>query len=414
MFHNFRGYDGHFIVKEMRSLGAKCDNINPIAQNSEKFMSFTIDKLKFIDSMLFLNSSLESLSDNLVDDKHDDKYHKFTNMKSAFGKHIELMCRKGIYPYEWMDNVDKFNYVGLPSAADFYSKLNKKHVKVSDDLHAQHVYRELYCKVFGDYHMAYLKADVHLLADIFENFRKLSLNNYGLDPLNYISAPSLAWDAMLLKTNIELELISDVNMLEMIERQKRGGLCFVGSKRHCIANNKYMKDYDETKPENYIMYWDANNLYGWAMSQALPYKNLHFNTDVTLEDILNTDDNSDVGYIVEVDLHFPEEIHDKLKEYPVCPENTNVKEEWLSDYQKHLLKELKMKNSKCDKLIPHLHDHNNYVLHYRNLKFVKELGVEIKLNKVISFDQKPWLKSYIDFNTDCRKQAKDDVEKDFF
>ena len=109
VFHNFRGYDGHFIVKEMRSLGAKCDNINPIAQNSEKFMSFTIDKLKFIDSMLFLNSSLESLSDNLVDDKHDDKYHKFTNMKSAFGEHIELMCRKGIYPYEWMDNVDKFN-----------------------------------------------------------------------------------------------------------------------------------------------------------------------------------------------------------------------------------------------------------------------------------------------------------------
>ena len=137
-------------------------------------------------------------------------------------------------------------------------------------MHAQHVYRELDCKTFEDYHMAYLKADVHLLADIFENFRKLSLNNYGLDPLNYISAPSLAWDAMLSKTNIELELISDVNMLEMIERQKRGGLCFVGSKRHCIANNKYMKDYDETKPENYIMYWDANNLYGWAMSQASP------------------------------------------------------------------------------------------------------------------------------------------------
>jgi hypothetical protein len=155
VFHNFRGYDGHFIVKEMRSLGAKCDNINPISQNSEKFMSFKIDKLKFIDSMLFLNSSLESLSENLVDDKHDDKYHKFTNMKSAFGENIELMCRKGIYPYEWMDNVDKFNYVGLPSAADFYSKLNKKHVKVYDFIHACNVYKELDCKTFEDYHMAY-------------------------------------------------------------------------------------------------------------------------------------------------------------------------------------------------------------------------------------------------------------------
>ena len=154
-----------------------------------------------------------------------------------------------------------------------------------------------------------------------------------------------------------------------------------------------MNDFDESKPENYMMYWEANNLYGYAMSEALPSKNLQFNTDVTLEDILNTDDNNDVGYTVEVDLHFPEEIHDKLKEYPVRPENTNVKEECLSDYQKQLLKELKMKNSKCDKLIPHLHDHNNYVFHHRNLKCVKELGVEIKLNKVISFEQKPWLKS---------------------
>jgi hypothetical protein len=99
-------------------------------------------------------------------------------------------------------------------------------------------HNKLKCKTFEDYHNAYLKSDVHLLADIFENFRKISLQHYELDPLNYISAPSLAWDAMLVKTGIELELISDVKMLEMIERQKRGGLCFVGSKRHCVANNE--------------------------------------------------------------------------------------------------------------------------------------------------------------------------------
>ena len=118
------------------------------------------------------------------------------------------------------------------------------------------------------------------MADVFENFRKTCIQHYELDPSNYISAPSLAWDAMLLKTGIELDLIMDHDMLDMIENMKRGGLCFVGSQRHVKANNHYLQDYDNTKPETYLMYWDANNLYGWAMSQVLPYKNLKFNTTV--------------------------------------------------------------------------------------------------------------------------------------
>ena len=154
---------------------------------------------------------------------------------------------------------------------------------------------------------------------------KISLQHYELDPLNYISAPSLAWDAMLFKTGIELELISDVTMLEMIERQKRGGLCFVGSKRHCVANNEYMSNYDDTKPESYIMYWDANNLYGKSMSEPLPYKDLQFNNNVSLNDILNTADDDETGYILEVDLSFPEHIHEKLREFPPCPENIEKK-----------------------------------------------------------------------------------------
>ena len=132
--------------------------------------------------------------------------------------------------------------------------------------HAQNVYNKLNCKSFKDYHMTYLKTDVLLLADVFENFRNTCYSYYGLDPANYISAPSLAWDAMLMKTGIELEQIYDPKILDIIERHIRGGLCFVGSKRHVKANNHYLEDFDATKPENYLMYWDANNLYGWAMS----------------------------------------------------------------------------------------------------------------------------------------------------
>ena len=288
-------------------------------------------------------------------------------------------------------------------------------VSDEDYEHALNVYDKIHCKTFEDYHMAYLKSDVHLLADIFEIFRTISLTHYELDPLNYISAPSLAWDAMLLKTNIELDLIHDVKMLEIIERHKRGGLCFVGSKRYCKANNKYMNEYEENLPENYIIYWDANNLYGWAMSEALPYKDLKFDTDTTLEQILETDDNNETGYILEVDLTFPKEIHEQLKEFPVCPENTIIKNEWLSDFQKQLMKQQKLTPSKCCKLVPHLYEHKNYVIHYRNLKFVKNLGVEIgTVHNVISFKQSTWLAKYIGFNTECRKQAKDEFEKDFF
>ena len=118
---------------------------------------------------------------------------------------------------------------------------------------------------------------------------------------------------MLLKTDVKLDLISDLKMLDMIERQKRGGLCFVGSQRHVKANNKYLDNFDVNKPSNYLMYWDANNLHGWAMSQYLPSGNLKFEDAITLDEILETTDENQTGYIIEVDLRFPKETHDKLK-----------------------------------------------------------------------------------------------------
>ena len=148
------------------------------------------------------------------------------------------MCRKGFYPYEWFDDVRKFDYKGLPPKKEFYSKLSQKGIGEEDYNHALNVYDKMGCKSFLDYHLLYLKTDILLLSDIFENFRKMSMSYYNLDPANYISVASFAWDAMLLKTNIWLGLLSDPEMLHLFEKGKRGGLCFVGSKRHVIANNK--------------------------------------------------------------------------------------------------------------------------------------------------------------------------------
>ena len=187
-----------------------------------------------------------------------------------------MLCQKGFYPYEWVDSDENVNHVGLPNRPDFYSTLTRETISENNYEHAKKVYQHIDCKTFKDYHMTYLKCDVLLFADVFEHFRKTCMSYCKLDPANYLTCPSLAWDAMLKMTKIELEQISDIRILDIIERQKRGGLCFVGSKRHIEANNKYVENYDVKKPENHLMSWDANNLYGWAMSQVLPYEDIIF------------------------------------------------------------------------------------------------------------------------------------------
>jgi hypothetical protein len=433
VFHNLRGYDSHLIIKEIYSLFPDKD-LSVIPNSYEKFMSFKLGPLRFIDSFQFMASSLEKLVTNLYD--KDDKFKNFSSMKQYFNDQMNLLCQKGHYPYEWMDDVSKMDHVGLPPKDSFYSKLSQTTLSDNDYKHAQHVYETLNCQTFRDYHLTYLKTDVLLLADVFEHFRKTCYSYYSLDPANYISAPGLAWDAMLLKTGVHLELIHDLHVLDIMERQKKGGLTFLGSKRHVVANNKYtrhfkttgkwLNSYNEAHPEkpiivddvrpddNYIIYLDANNLYGWAMSQPLPYDEVKINTEITIDEVLKTSDDSKNGYVVECDLHFPKHIHEKLKQYPPAPENMIPKDEWLSEYQKEIKQKLNIKNS-TTKLIPHLMDHNNYCIHYRNLKYIVGLGVEIKkVHNIVSFKQKAWLKPYIDFNTEMRKEAKNDFEKDFF
>ena len=149
------------------------------------------------------------------------------------------------------------------------------------------------------------------------------------------------------------------------------------------------------------------------MSEALPYKDIVFDNDVTLDDILNTADDAETGYIVKCDIHFPHRIHEKLKQYPPCPENLATDKEWLSDYQLKLAEDNHVRVGSCKQLTPHLFDHKDYCIHYRNLKFIHELGAVIKIHKVVSFKQKKWLAPYIDFNTEKRKGARHEFENDF-
>ena len=261
-----------------------------------------------------------------------------------------------------------------------------------------------------------MKSDVLLLADVFENFREICLNYYKLDPAHFYTAPGLSWAACLKMTKVELELLTDVDMHLFIEEGLRGGISVICN-RYSKANNKYLPNYRQDEESKYIIYLDANNLYGWAMSQPLPKDSFAWLTEDEFDglDISNVSDDSDIGYILEVDLEYPSELHDLHSDFPLCPEKLKVTDDMLSPYCQRLKEDLGLKEPSIGKLIPNLNNKTRYILHYKNLKLYLDLGMKLtKVHRVLTFQQSPWLKEYIDFNTEKRKQAANDFEKDFF
>ena len=422
LFHNLRGYDSHFIMQQIGKIakkhayknkrGEECHmNINCIPNNMEKYLAFMLgNHLVFLDSLQFMNSSLDNLIKNLPDEAF--KYTKQEFKKEQFN----LMKQKGIYPYDHMDSFDRFNETKLPVQQDFYSILNNEHISDEQYKHAQNVWNTFNLKTMGDYHDLYLKSDILLLADVFENFRKTCLQYYKLDPCHYFTSPGLSWDAMLKMTDIKLELMVDIDMFQFIEKGMRGGISYIAN-RYGKANNKYMKNYDEKTPSKYIMYLDANNLYGWAMSQYLPTGNFKWLSQNQIEktNLGKYTENSNKGLILEVDLEYPQELHDLHNDYPLGPEKIKVAKDMLSDYCKKIADKFNISSGLVHKLIPTLNDKEKYILHYRNLQSYLSLGLKLKkIHRVLESNQSPWLKQYIDFNTQKRTHAKNSFEKDFF
>ena len=317
VFHNGSTY--HFIIKEL--VKEFNGNFDCLGENTEKYITFSVPlkkkienkdieinyKIKFIDSCRFMSSSLSKLVDNLSEGIHNNKcfncksnldyvritknkklllkcfncniYYKknfnndlikkFKNTYSFCDNDLNkfvLLLRKGVYPYEYMDSWEKFSEISLPSKKDFYSNLNMEDISYIDYRHANNVFKEFKLENLGDYHDLYVQGDTLLLADVFNNFRDMCIKEYELDPGHFLSLPGLAWQACLKKTNIELELLTDYDMLLMVEEGIRGGICY-SIHRYAKANNKYMKNYNKNEESSYIQYLDANNLYGWAMSK---------------------------------------------------------------------------------------------------------------------------------------------------
>ena len=202
------------------------------------------------------------------------------------------------------------------------------------------------------------------------------LKDYGLDPCHYFSSPGIFWDAMLKMTGIQLEMINNIDVHLFLEKGMRGGVSYI-SKRHSKS--------DENTD---IMYWDANNLYGWAMIQDLPYGGFKFlsQKDINNFDLHSISENSPIGYILEVDLKYCKELHDLQSDYLLCPEKIEVNYDMLSKYCKDIAAWYDIKVGSVKKLIPNLGDKIKYVIHYKYLQYYLPLAMKlIKIHRILKF-----------------------------
>ena len=426
VFHNLKGYDSHLLLTELGKFNRK---ISVIPNNMQTYMSFSIGNktsfyhkksgkqierdfmnLRFIDSFGFMSSSLSQL----VIDLKQNGLNNFKNVSQEFGVHTELMTRKGIYPYSFMDSFEKFDVDPLSlTKYDFRNDLTGEEISDCDYEYYKEICVKFNIKSLGEYHDLYLKSDVLLLADVFENFRETCFQYYKLDPAHFYSSPGLAWNACLKMTGIELELISDVDMYLMIEKGLRGGMSVI-THRKAEANNKYMKSYDPQKPSKYITYLDANSLYPWAMNQYLPYGGFTW-VNPNKFNLENVKPDSEIGHILEVDLTYPNELHDFHNEYPYCCDHVTLKDDMLSPYAKLIAEKHGLASGKSSKLVSSLNDKTKYVIHEVNLKQAVDAGLKLtKIHRIIRFNQKPWMREFIEFNINKRKESKNEFEKGFF
>jgi hypothetical protein len=411
ILHNLRGFDGHLIMQKFGLFKNK--RLNVIANSNERYVTFSLGRLRFIDSFQFLSSSLNTLVENLKSNGDDHFKHFGDQFKTE--KEKSLLLRKGVYPYSFVTDATKFMIKQLPPKSAFYNSLSKTDISNEEYQHAQRVWDEMDLKTMGDYHDLYLMCDVLLLADVFERFRVVSMESFDLDPAQYFTLAGMCWSACLKMTNVQLELLTDIDQYQMIERGIRGGVAMMTT-RHAEANNPYIPEtFDENKPREYLGYYDMNNLYGGAMLEPLPVGEFSWLTDEEISqlDITKITKESDIGYILEVTLSYPDILHDHHSDLPLAPESTSILVDDLSPYCRDQFQKInnKRKGVVSKKLIPTLRKKEKYVLHYRNLQFYLQEGLELnEIHRVIRFRQDAWLKPYIEYNTNMRRQAKSDFE----
>jgi hypothetical protein len=339
--HNFSGYDSHFVVRALNR-NERVKQLQAIPLNTQKFKSIQVNKsITFVDSCQFLLDSLSNLTDTLK--VSGCKFDILEQMKVT-GRQKELLLRKGVYPYSFATSIERLETTRrLPPRERFYNDLGKSECSEADYRHAEEVWKEFGVENMMEYTSLYVKTDVYLLAEVVTNFRNLVWENFSLDMCKYLSLPHLAKDIMLKYTGAEIELIHDQEMSDLFQKSIRGGLSFVNV-RHAekLPPAPDLASDGRGKPKS-MLYVDANNLYGYAMSCPLPLNGFRWMEPSELEQFnVERDATMDdgPGYILEVDIEYPENLHILHNSYPLAPHSSDVTWNDLSDYSKSCLEAL--------------------------------------------------------------------------
>ena len=323
-------------------------------------------------------------------------------LKTGFPDKWKYLTKKLAYPYEYFNSIDDYQKpVNNLKKEHFFSKLKNKCPDDEEIQRTMDIVEKYNIKNGEELTEIYLKSDILLLACVFEKFIKISVNQYDINPLYCVSLPGYTWLCGLKYTGIKLQTLQDKDMILLLENNIRGSIS-------SVMGDRYIKSDENGK----VLYFDANNLYGDSMSQPLPYDEFKFDGNVNLEDILNTPDDGNIGYFIEVDLKYPNKIKEKTKNFPFAPVNKKINPDNFSDYMKTIKPDTYIQTKK---LICDCSDKKNYLVHYRMLKFYIRHGMIVdKVHNIISFRQSRWLEKYISFNTQKRNKTQNDFEKDFY
>ena len=402
LYHNLSKYDIHMFFNELINSKVEKNNLSVIPRTNEEYTSVNFGCINFLDSMRFQPDSLEKLTESLKDED-------YIHLKRQFPNHWMLLKNKLAYPYEFYKTLEDYeNSIDelLKAGNEAYFSKTKNKIPDMEEINRTNEIIKLFnIKNGRELTELYCKADVILLADIFEKFIKVSITEFGINPLYHISLPGTTWSNGLRYTKVELELIKNVDLFQMFESGIRGGISGIFGDRYIESDNNTV-----------ILHVDMNNLYGFAMLMHLPTGNfqIYENNSITesfINKVLNTHDCSNTGYVLIVDLIYPDNIKYKSKNFPYCPQNKTIDP---VNYTGYMREHEPKPHRATSKLICDQTDKEYYIVHYRNLKFYLRMGMIIKkVHRIVSFDQSPWLAKYIDYNTDKRAKADSDFMKDY-
>ena len=441
-FHNFSGYDSHLILPFLsKSYLPEVESVSIIPKSTEKFMSIKINnRVTMLDSMNFLAGGLEKLFES-VKDSCSFSFIKQSSLISDFDienteripkenakERLELLLGKGVFPYEFANSIEDFSHPKLIEKKYFYNTMSRSNITDVQYDKAKNVWKAFNMCSMREYMETYCLCDTLLLCEVFERFKRQSMENFEIEPGHFLSLPGFAYQAFLKHSGVQMDYITTPELFEMLSSNLRGGHSFTSQRyeestifKDFALNTNMMTGEEETdnlREKQHIIDIDMNNLYGCAQSFKIPKEDFRFlSVDEKKQiDWYNLNPNDNVGFFVEVDLVYPKEIHERTKSFPLCPQNIEITYNMLSPFQKQCLQNLSGKeNYRQKKLTATFLPKQKIILHGLLLSLYLKLGMKlVKVHRCVRFKQESFLREWVDFCTCKRSNSEDAFGKKFW